>query len=125
MNILEILQKVNDGQMSAIDAYTQFKLQSEIIENAINAVKKLAYDEVEATGEKDYKKNGFVYNCQIKTTYDFNHIKAWSEVKKSLSDIEDKAKAAMKFKLDANSETGDVIEPATAKYSYYVKIRKA
>ena len=121
--ILEVAQKAIEGEISNLDAYLILYSISKKIDEAIELIKKSAIDEVEKIAEKDYTRNGFKVNVLTKTTWNFKHIESWNKKKTELSDIEEKAKVAAKFKLDASSETGEQIEPAIASYSTYLKIQ--
>lgn len=122
--INETIQKANNGEITFIDAYLIINEISKQVEAAKEAIKKQAYDEIEKTGEKNYNYNGYVLSCGSKATYSYKHIKIWNEEKLKLAEIEEKAKAALKLNLDADSKTGETIEPAIVTYSYFPKIEK-
>lgn len=120
--INETVQRANDGEISFIDAYLFLHEISKQVEAAKESIKKSTYDEIDNTGEKNYKYKGYTLSCGSKSTWSFKHIPAWNEQKAKITEIEEKAKAALRFKLDASSETGETIEPAIVTYSYFPKI---
>lgn len=122
--INETIKKANNGEITFIDAYLTLHEISKQVEAAKEAIKKQAYDEIERTGEKNYAYKGYSLSCASKATYSYKHIKIWNEEKAKLSEIEEKAKAALKLNLDADSKTGETIEPAIVTYSYFLKIDK-
>jgi hypothetical protein len=122
--INETIQKANDGEITFIDAYLVLHEISKQVEAAKESINKSAYDAIEKTGEKNYAYNGYVLSCGSKATYSYKHIQAWNDQKAKISEIEEKAKAALKLNLDADSKTGETIEPAIVTYSYFPKIYK-
>jgi hypothetical protein len=122
--IVEILLKAENGNISNLDAFLELNELSKIIDDAKEQIKKDAYDEVDRIGEKNYEHKGWVINTKSKITWDFKHIKAWVDQKSTLSNIEELAKLAATKRVDmCDTETSEAIEPAIAKYSYFLDIK--
>lgn len=116
-----IIEKAENGEIDALDAYVQVKIASEYISNLSKGLKPFAEDEADRYG----KEEATMYGCAIQQTsgstkYDYSHDEVWSEIKAEiyalmakLKEREDFMKKAMSFS-GVVDEDGVEIPPAKA-----------
>jgi len=124
--IRQIQIDAEEGIMDSLHAYIELDKLEKTVKDSKDKLKELAFKKAEQYGEKSFEDFGAKVELSGKTTWDFKHIPAWNDKKKELSDIEESAKMAAinatKNIESANNSTGEVIVPATSKYSQFLKI---
>lgn len=121
MNTEQIIEQVNNGYMTALDAYILLDTQKKQLEEAISSVKEDAVEEARKLGTD----NGTVTYRDVKlqkvasrASYSYSHIPTWIDRKSELQNVEELAKLAAKYgKPQADPDTGEFIPPAIVTYS--------
>lgn len=125
---IEVINRIamlaESGEMLNLEAYASLKRISDALETALETVKKGAYNELEKC-EKDYKNYGYTFNCKSRGTWSYKHISSWVELDLKRKNIEELAKIAATKGVNANAETGEIIEPAVCAYSYFIEAKKS
>jgi len=94
------------------------------MENIIKAVKDGLKDqlleEASLEGQKSFEMNGVRFEKRSKTTYYYNHCAKHEQIKAQLKSLEEMMKAAQYSFAD--TDTGEVIEPARSTVSEYIAV---
>ena len=117
-----LLQCANDGEIPSIEAYIIFSEIEKLAKDYKEQISKAAYDEVDRISDPNYTLNGRKITCQSRAVWDFKHISQWNDKNKELKEIEERSKMASKFGVNGNFDTGEIIEPAICKHSYFLKV---
>lgn len=121
MNTEQIIEQVDNGYMTALDAYILLETRKKELEEVISSVKEDAIEEARKLGTD----NGAVTYRDVKlqkvasrASYSYTHIPSWIDKKSELQNIEELAKLAAKHgKPQADPDSGEVIPPAIVTYS--------
>jgi len=128
-----------NGEINEVDAFWELKQLEELIELKSKNISKGAMRLVRLEKDAKLEKNGYIFQVQQKTTWEFDHITKWVETKNQLTSIQDQAKLAYQLsqKINlvsdfenpgsqiANVNSGEVIDVAYPKLSEpFLKVDK-
>jgi hypothetical protein len=113
--IAEIVEAVEDGHRSALEAYAYFDTVIKQISSAQKQIKQLAFDEAEQEPEKSFIAHG--YEIQKRgggMSYSFKNIPKHEEMKRQITEYEALLKNAFKIfqssgKTVIDEETGEIV----------------
>jgi hypothetical protein len=116
---MSLYHKVINGEISALQAYTELYQAKKEIDEQLNGIKDLAVQERDRYGKENPVINGFqVEKMPGRKIWDYSGVSMWSATKDRLKDIEKHAQAvALKGVEVIDNETGEVIEPAKLTYA--------
>lgn len=113
--ILKLTFAVEEGNLSALDAYIQLHQIEKLAGEARKQIQAQAVTEAQREG-KQFTRMGFEVQCRAGAgRWKFDHISDWEAKKFELSQIEDKAKWAFKSAekgITPIDEDGVIIEAA-------------
>ena len=116
---MEIIQQltfaVEEGNLSALDAYIQLHQIEKLAGEARKQIQAQAVTEAQREG-KQFTRMGFEVQCRAGAgRWDYKHIPDWEAKKFELSQLEEKAKWAFKSAekgITPIDEDGVIVEPA-------------
>lgn len=91
-----------------------------MIEKLKDGIKEKVLDEASLNSEKSFIIDGVRYEKRTKTTYSYDHCQAYAAIKEQLKALEHTMKN-IKSPV-ADTETGEIIEPAHTKFMDYIAI---
>ena len=113
--ILNLTFAVEEGNLSALDAYIQLHQIEKLAGEARKQIQAQAVTEAQREG-KQFTRMGFEVQCRAGAgRWDYKHIKEWEAKKFELSQLEEKAKWAFKSAekgITPIDEDGVIVEPA-------------
>ena len=113
--------KVKAGELDALSVYATLTLLKKEVEGMITEVKSEALEEAKNEDEKTFSKNGIQYSfTNGRANYDFKSDAVYTNYYKHLKDRESLMKQATKAWELGNQivdENGEIVPPATVKYS--------
>jgi len=97
LKLLKLIESVREGESDALKAYVELKNFEKLFKEVISECNKLAVEEAEKYGAKNFKAFGAEITLKNNAgRWDFKGIKEWELSKASLKEIEDKFKLAYK-----------------------------
>lgn len=116
--INQVLDQVEIRQ--ALPLLVKLTAMEKIIEGVKDGIKEQILDEASLFNEKRFTIDGVIMEKKSRTTYYYNHSAKHESLKAELKSLEDMMKAArVPF---ADTETGEVIEPARQSVSEYISV---
>lgn len=111
--------KVMNGEMSAIDAYIELYEAKKQIEEQLSEIKELALLERERYGKEAIRRKGYeIEIARGRAMWDYKEVSIWASLKARMKDVEKMAQQVAAKNVEIiDTETGEVIEPATCKYT--------
>jgi hypothetical protein len=111
--------KIEQGEISAIDAYIELYEQKKHIEQQLADIKELAVLERERYGKEAITRRGYeVEIARGRALWKYDHVSAWASLKSRMKDIEKMSQAvATKGVEIVDTDSGEIIEPAKVSYS--------
>lgn len=113
--IQQLTFAVEEGNMSALDAYIQLHQIEKLAGEARKQIQAQAVTEAQREG-KQFTRMGFEVQCRAGAgRWDYKHIKEWEAKKFELSQLEEKAKWAFKSAekgITPIDDDGVIVEPA-------------
>jgi hypothetical protein len=115
---MSLYNKVQNGEISAMDAYIELYEQQKELTAQLNDIKELARLERERYGKEQIMRKGYLVELSPgRSVWDYKEVSAWVSVKERLSEIEKMAKMAYNGAEVTDKETGEVVEPAKCTYT--------
>lgn len=125
-----LIWSVESGNANALEVFAVVKTIEKMFGDTKVKVDSLALSEAESFGKSTFEAHGCKFELRNGgKTYDYKHIKEWSDAKKNLEEIEAKYKLAFDSKeknIMAVSDDGEVLELPKVTYrksSLIVKIK--
>lgn len=119
--LANLAQSVLEGEIDPIDAYIDIY----DIKKTAEDMAKVIRDDVLSRAEnldKDHIQKGYNVQVKSKTTYSYNHSERYRLLKEQLKTIESQMKFAVKHGEMADTNTGELIEPAETKTSTFITL---
>jgi len=116
---MSIYNKVINGEISALHAYTELYQAKKEIDEQLEAIKDLAVDERNLYGKESPIINGFqIEKSPGRKVWDYTGVSSWTSLKDKMKQIEKHAQAVAVQGVEIiDNETGEIIEPAKISYA--------
>lgn len=122
-DLQQLINEAEEGNKSYIEALIEVKELEESIKLAKEKISKKAYDEACGYSEKTFEKFGKKITPTSKTTWNYKEVPWWNRKNKELEAIQETCKLISKNNAEVyDPETGELVPPAIATHSYFVKI---
>lgn len=93
--LVDFLNQVEDGEVSALYAFAQIKHLEDLYSKAKRQIEPLAWNEAEAHPEKTFSEAGFTFEKRNGGhSYIYKHIPEWQEKQAALKEVEERYKQA-------------------------------
>ena len=122
--IRHIREEAIDGQIEMSKAYYELYLIQKEAKSAIDSIKEDAILDVEKHGKNGFEIEGNRLTTGAKTTWYYDHIPEWVELKEKLKSLENTFKIAYDVGETVDEETGEVLMAAIKRKSEFVKVEK-
>lgn len=113
-------RSVELGNMNALDGLAEMRAVVAAAQDALKAIDPLAIIEAEKHHEKTFEHGGLTFTrTDGKRAFKYDHLKEWSDAKKALASIEERAKNAAlqaEKKLILAGGDGEVLDAAIVTY---------
>lgn len=116
----ETQRGVELGDMNALDGFAEMRAVVAAAQDALKVIDPLAIAEAEKHHEKTFTHGGLTFTrTDGRRAFKFDHLKEWADAKRTLTDIEERAKNAAlqaEKKLILAGGDGEVLEAAYVTY---------
>lgn len=111
--------RIERGEISAIDAYIELYEQKKALEEQIEHIKELAILERERYGKEQIKRKGYEVELMSgRKVWSYKGVSTWESLKDRMKDVEKMAQhVATKGVEIIDVETGEVIQPASLSFT--------
>ncbi|MEQ9091834.1 MAG: hypothetical protein RIE52_12130 [Balneola sp.] len=126
-DFLSIEERVDEGFLNPMEAYSMLYNQKKLFDQVLNRVKEMAIEERQKYGEKEeLVYQGYDVQLSGRTNYSYKHDEEWQGLEASKKERE----SLMKKSLSMNEQNkqlvvhGEVIPPAEASFTTSIKMVK-
>jgi len=115
---MSLFEKAMNGEISAIDAYVDLYEQHKALGEQLSELREIARLERQRYGKEVVIKRGYLVELSAgRSVWSYTGVSAWNNLKTRIKDVEKMAQMASNGVEVTDTETGEVIEPATRTFT--------